>query len=82
MIIEIENPQKYVDSKIFNDETGFLFYSENDKLFIAGDVDEKTLLAAWNNHNPVNERIAAKAAKEALLVKLGITEAEAKLLLG
>lgn len=81
MIIEIEKPEKYVDSKVFNDETGFLFYSENDKYFIAGDTDEKTLLSAWNNHNPIDAKIALKAAKDAVLDKLGISQDEAKLLL-
>jgi hypothetical protein len=80
MIIEIKKPDKYVNSKIFLEETGYSFYQENEKYFIAGETDEETLLAAWDNHKPVNPKLAEKAAKKAVLDKLGITADEARLL--
>ena len=81
MIIEIPTPTKTINSRLFFEETGFRLYLENDRYWLEGETDEKTLLTAYSNHNPENLAEIKAAEKVALLAKLGITEDEAKLLL-
>ena len=81
MQIKINKPTKYVDSMIFQEESGLSLFIENGQWFIGGTDDEKAALAALANHNPINEQTQAAADKAALLAKLGITADEAKLLL-
>jgi hypothetical protein len=80
MEIKIDKPTKYADSLLFEEESGFNYFSLNEEYFISGDATEKQLLDAFAAHNPIAPE--SLSPKDALLAKLGITESEAALLLG
>jgi hypothetical protein len=69
--IKAENPTL----KTGSDETGYVELN-------AEEYEAKVLEWATNQFNEESELARVQAAKEALLSKLGITEDEAKLLLG
>ena len=81
MRIEIDRPTKAVNSSVFFQESGFDLICIEDRFYLQCDATEAELLAAYNAHT-VTEPKDVTADKAALLVKLGITEAEARLLIG
>jgi hypothetical protein len=81
MQIKINKPTKYVDSMLFQEESGLSLFIENGAWFINGAENENEALTALENHNPINSALQATNDKAALLAKLGITADEAKLLL-
>jgi hypothetical protein len=83
MKIQIEQPQKHTDSIIFKQETGFELFVSEGVWFIDGAESEQEALSALENHNPENEAIKAKEAKElaqAKLAALGLTADDLKAL--
>lgn len=72
MEIKINQPTKYVDSFLFEKETGFLYFQRGDEFFLAGNTTEKELLAAFEGHNPsvpTEPTIADKLASVGLSIE-------------
>lgn len=66
MEIKIAKPTKYVDSLLFEKETGFSYYQKENEFFLSGNATEQELLASFELHNPtqpleptVQEKLAA-----------------------
>ena len=57
-------------------------YIRGDKLIIGGDLTQAQAAAGIAAHQPIDTYAIKQADKAALLAKLGITEAEARLLMG
>jgi hypothetical protein len=79
MEIKVEKPKKYVDSRLFTDETGFAFYQLGDNYFLAGDATESELLAALEAHNPTPPQELSVADK---LASVGLSLDDLKAALG
>ncbi len=79
MEIQIEKPNKYVDSKIFLRETGFDYFERAGQFFLSGDGTEKELLAALSKHNP---QIPTEPSIEEKLASVGLSVNDLKEALG
>jgi len=77
---KIDTPTKTVNSQLFLAETGFDLFTRDDGFYVSGCETQKEADNAISGHNPPAP-IDNSVAKAALLVKLGITADEAKLLL-
>lgn len=79
MEIEINKPNKIVNSFVFEAETGYQLFIRDDKWFISGDATEQELLNAYAAHNPpapteptVVEKLAALGLNVEDLKALGL----------
>lgn len=52
MKIQIERPNKSVNSEIFLQESGFMLTCIEDEFFLTGEATKSELLAAYAAHNP------------------------------
>jgi hypothetical protein len=79
MLIEIEKPNKYVDSILLEKESGFHLYHHEGKTFMQGEGTEQEALAALEAHNPTPPSELTLAEK---LASVGISMDELKAALG
>lgn len=67
MEIQIKKPNKFVDSNIFFNETGFSLFVREDNWFIGGVENEIEALQALEKHNPPAPTPPTVAEKLALV---------------
>ena len=79
MLIEIQKPDKYVDSVLLEKESGFHLYHHEGKTFIQGEGTEEEALAALEAHHGVPFPELTIAEK---LAFVGISMDELKAALG
>lgn len=79
MLIEIENPNKYVDSILLEKESGFHLYHHEGKTFMQGEGTEQEALAALEAHNPIQPSELDISQK---LASVGLSVEELKIALG
>lgn len=72
MELKVNNPNKYIDSFLFEQETGFGYFQRGDEFFLVGNATEEELLAAFDAHNPpvpTEPTIADKLASVGLSIE-------------
>lgn len=79
MIFEIEKPTKYVNSFLFEQESGCFLYQQDDKFFIATNGTKEEALAALEAHNPPAPKEPTVAEK---LASVGLNLDDLKAALG
>jgi hypothetical protein len=79
MLIEIQKPNKYIDSILLEKESGFHLYHYEGKTFMHGEGTEEQALAALEAHNPIEPNNLTVQQK---LEKAGLTVEELKEALG
>jgi hypothetical protein len=79
MLLEIQKPNKYVDSILLEKESGFHLYHYEEKTFVQGEGTEEEALAALEAHNPTPPAEPTVAEK---LLSVGLSIEELKTSLG
>jgi hypothetical protein len=79
MQIKIDKPTKYVDSNIFNLETGFSYFQIEDGFYLSGNATEAELITAFAAHNPLELKELTVAEK---LASVGLSVDDLKAALG
>jgi hypothetical protein len=75
MLLEIQKPNKYVDSILLEKESGFHLYQHEEKTFMQGEGTEEEALAALEAHNPIPPAELTVAEK---LASVGLSLEELK----
>jgi len=82
MNIKVKNPNKFLDSVLFSQETRCYLYTLDGELYVEGADSKAHAEQLLSDHNPVDIYAVNATQKAALLARLGITADEAKLLIG